>query len=416
MKVVFCAYDFVHKVGGPNVWLLRLLPALVSRGVDAKALFFSQDPLMSPTADALARMGVKIVVAQNPRFTEQKIQWIFEQLRNDPPDIFVPNLVLSSYYAGGWIRKSGIPTVGVLHSDDDFYRGVQDEFVFGDEFFRLSSLVCVSKYLYDEVSAKSPDNILLKVIPCGTPTSQKVAARSNASLKIAYVGRLEEEQKRISDVAMALCRAVEEVPGVEATIYGVGSAQSSVEKVLAQHGKGLPVRLAGMVPSDEILSHLLKHHVFVLLSDYEGLPIALMEAMACGLVPVCTDMRSGIPELVQHENNGLIVQNRGDDFVASIRRLKENTRLWNELSHRARKKVEEGYSAEACADRWYQLLTELRTASTTAKHFDSPSEIRLPPIRPGLAREDLRQVTWLLYFFKRIRRAIVRSFRSKNNE
>ncbi|WP_371821102.1 glycosyltransferase [Chloracidobacterium sp. D] len=38
--------------------------------------------------------------------------------------------------------------------------------------------------------------------------------------------------------------------------------------------------------------------MFVLLSDYEGLPIALMEAMATGLVPICTAMRSGIGQLV----------------------------------------------------------------------------------------------------------------------
>jgi hypothetical protein len=117
--------------------------------------------------------------------------------------------------------------------------------------------------------------------------------------------------------------------------------------------------------------------------------------------------------LVQHEYSGLIVQDRGDDFVASIRRLKENTRLWNKLSHSARKKVEEGYSTEVCADRWYQLLTELNAASTTAKHFDSPGEIRLPPIHPGLAREDLRQVAWPLYFLNKVRSAFVRILKAK---
>jgi hypothetical protein len=52
-------------------------------------------------------------------------------------------------------------------------------------------------------------------------------------------------------------------------------------------------------------------------------------------------------------------------------------------------------------------------ASTTAKHFDSPGEIRLPPIHPGLAREDLRQVAWPLYFLNKVRSAFVRILKAK---
>ncbi|QUV81159.1 glycosyltransferase [Chloracidobacterium sp. D] len=54
----------------------------------------------------------------------------------------------------------------------------------------------------------------------------------------------------------------------------------------------------GLVDNARIQALMAEHHMFVLLSDYEGLPIALMEAMATGLVPICTAMRSGIGQLV----------------------------------------------------------------------------------------------------------------------
>lgn len=395
--MVFCAYDFVKKVGGPNVWLLRLLPALIKRGVNVSVLFFSQDPSNSPTAEALSNDGVKVSVSHHLRFTEQKIQWLFERLEEDPPDIFVPNLMVPAYYASGWLRDRGIPTVGVLHSDDSFHRGLQDEFVFGEEFFRLSGLVCVSNYLCNEVSAKSPRSTILRTIPCGAPTSAIVANRSKDNLKLVYVGRLVEEQKRISDVAKALCRVVAEVPGVEATIYGIGPAETSIKKIWAEYGQGLPLHLAGMMPSKEIQTHLLKHDVFVLLSDYEGLPIALMEAMGCGLVPVCTDMRSGIPELVRHGFSGLIVKDRGDDFISAIITLKENLSLWEELSHNAKKIIDVGYDVEICADKWHQLLKELYKKSNRQK-IEFPKSIQLPKTNKYLTREDKRRVSLPIYY------------------
>jgi glycosyltransferase involved in cell wall biosynthesis len=402
MKVVFCAYDFVNKVGGPNVWLLRLLPALLQRGVQVKALFMSQDPASSPTAAALARQGVETVVVGHFPTTEQKVGWILEQLRRDPPDVFVPNLAVPGYYAGGWVRQAGIPTVGVLHSDDDFHRGLQEQFVFGDEFFRVSGLACVSEFLQQEVSQRGPRNIDVRKIPCGAPLPTGQVLPPAGKLKLVYVGRLEEQQKRISEVALALCRAVREIPGVEATLFGEGSAHDTVENILSVQGAGLAVHLAGKVSSAEIQRHLLEQHVLVLLSDFEGLPIALMEAMACGLVPVCKLISSGVPELVEHEVNGLLVTDRGDDFVAAVRRLKDDPQLWQRLSTNARQKIANGYSDEACDDRWYQFLVELCNRSRSGAAIKIPQKISLPPVHPWLAREDFRKPPAATVFVNRV--------------
>jgi hypothetical protein len=77
-------------------------------------------------------------------FTERHVQWILDRVVEDPPDVFVPNLMVPAFYAGRWVRQAGIPTVGVLHSDDCFHRGIVSEFVCGSNAYRLSALVCVS--------------------------------------------------------------------------------------------------------------------------------------------------------------------------------------------------------------------------------------------------------------------------------
>ena len=55
-----------------------------------------------------------------------------------------------------------------------------------------------------------------------------------------------------------------------------------------------------------------------------GLPIALIEAMACGVVPICLQTRSGF---VEHGVTGLLVRDRGKDFIAAVQRLRQEPLL-----------------------------------------------------------------------------------------
>jgi colanic acid/amylovoran biosynthesis glycosyltransferase len=71
----------------------------------------------------------------------------------------------------------------------------------------------------------------------------------------------------------------------------------------------------------------------VLLSDYEGLPVSVLEAMASGVVPICLDTRSGTQEAIQHGVNGLIVKDRADDFFTSVEALQGDPAWWEEAIH-----------------------------------------------------------------------------------
>jgi glycosyltransferase involved in cell wall biosynthesis len=350
--------------------------------------------LSGPTLEALREEGFECPSVPCEGSSELRVRWILDRLLENPPDVFIPNLVIPAYHASRWVRSAGIPTVGILHSDDAFYRGIQEEFVFGDPELAVSDLVCVSHELERQVTGRTPGHTNVSRIPYGVPIPAEGIRSSNPpSLRIAYVGRLAEEQKRISLVARALCRVVREVEGTEAVLYGEGPERDQVESILSLEGSGLAVRLAGRIPSEEIQEQLLDCDIVVLLSDYEGLPIALLEAMACGCVPVCLKMRSGIPELVVDGVTGLLVEDRDEGFVEAIRRLRGNPGFLAELSANARAKVKEEFSIEANADAWAALLTELAEKSTRKKAIRIPSRIKLPPVHPALAAEDPRGET-----------------------
>src|SRR6266571_3140301 len=123
--------------------------------------------------------------------------------------------------------------LGICHvgADHFLYPGFLDEFVLGRAAYQVSAFVCMSKYLEQDVLKRRPEGILVRRIPCGVSIPEDVAKKPNGRLRLAYVGRLAEEAKRISEVTRALCRAVREVPGTEAFIYGDGEDRSAVEHI-----------------------------------------------------------------------------------------------------------------------------------------------------------------------------------------
>jgi glycosyltransferase involved in cell wall biosynthesis len=390
LRVTFCIYDEPDSVGGPVTWVQRLLPSLRDHGIDARCLFLLHWGDTGPALAALRREGFDCQAVLAHERTEDRVRWILDRLRENPPDVFVPNLVVAGYFAARWAREAGIPTVGVLHADGNIYRGLQTEFVFGAEAFRVSAVVCVSRELERQVLARRPAATLVRRIPYGVPVPPTKVERTPQTLRIAFVGRLAEEQKRISDVTRALCKSVRDVPGTEAVIYGDGPDRAAVERILATEGRGLDVRLKGRIASEEVQQRLLNCDVIVLLSDYEGLPIALMEAMACGCVPVCLRIRSGIPELVRDGVTGLLVDDRGEDFVRAIRRLRDDPGLWQSLSAAARASIAASFSDTQSAAQWAGLIHHLHGASGAKRTIRIPRRLSLPSVNPGLASADLR--------------------------
>jgi glycosyltransferase involved in cell wall biosynthesis len=88
-------------------------------------------------------------------------------------------------------------------------------------------------------------------------------------------------------------------------IYGTGPEEHRLRRTFAR--TGVPVAFRGMATGDELAQAFRKADVFVMPSLEEGLPLALLEAMGSGL-PVVATAVGGIPEVVRHGVNGLLVE------------------------------------------------------------------------------------------------------------
>lgn len=122
---------------------------------------------------------------------------------------------------------------------------------------------------------------------------------------IAGAGRL-SDQKNFSLLINAFSRLAPEFPDYDLIIYGEGDKRGELERLAAAHGLSSRVSLPGNIRN--IADEMEKNSIFVLSSDYEGMPNVLMEAMALGLPCISTDCPCGGPRfLIQNNENGLLV-------------------------------------------------------------------------------------------------------------
>ena len=126
----------------------------------------------------------------------------------------------------------------------------------------------------------------------------------NEIYTISSAGRL-EKQKNFMLLIDAFEEAFLENENVILQIYGEGSEKNKLEDYIATKKSAQRIRLMGRTND---IAHVYEHSdLFVLSSDFEGMPNALIEAMACGLPCVSTDCPTGPSDLIEDKKSGTLV-------------------------------------------------------------------------------------------------------------
>jgi len=200
-------------------------------------------------------------------------------------------------------------------------------------------------------------------------------------MRVAYVGRIVEEQKQILKLTQSFCWVASKIEDIEFGIYGDGPDSENVNKIIALNKAESKVHYFGPVNPAKVHEVISTYHAFTLMSDFEGMPIALLEVMACGLVPVCLAEKSGVNEILKDSENGLIVTDREESYYNAILCLKNNPELWNRLSENAIKTIEQEYSTDINNHRWLHLLDKLYNPNINSK-FRLPWRISVNEFEP----------------------------------
>ena len=161
------------------------------------------------------------------------------------------------------------------------------------------------------------------------------------------------EKKGLDDAIHAFARFAARHPKATFTIAGEGPLLGALEKLRDDLGLTSRITFAGFLKGNDLCKLYHASHVFIhpsrLMEDgnQEGIPNAMLEAMATGL-PVIATLHGGIPEAVRQDVTGFLVRERDvDGLYHAITRLLETPGQWQTMSAAASADVRENFEATA---------------------------------------------------------------------
>ncbi len=183
----------------------------------------------------------------------------------------------------------------------------------------------------------------------------------NGGPLLLSVGRL-VYQKGHEYLVHAMPRILGRYPDTKAVICGEGALRSALERQISELGLEDCVKLLGN--RNDISQYLASADVFVLPSRWEGLPVALLEAMAAGL-PVVATRVEGVDEVVENERQGLLVPPQDSNALAeALLQLIGDPQLRKQMGAAARHRIQTHYTLDIMCEKYLQVMTSFVRPST----------------------------------------------------
>ena len=176
--------------------------------------------------------------------------------------------------------------------------------------------------------------------------------------RIIAVGRL-DYQKGFDRLLQAwkLVQETGRYDGWRLDIFGQGEWRDMLENFIRNNGMETTARVNA--PTKDIAAEYADSAMLVMSSHYEGFPMVMIEAMACGLPVVTFDFKCGPKDIVRDGRNGILVPN--DDIAAlaqGMMRMMDDDDARRRMSDEARKVVDE-YSEARVMGMWKELFEDL---------------------------------------------------------
>ncbi len=254
-------------------------------------------------------------------------------------------------------KLAGIPFSISIHGPHIFFDGLHwalDKKTEHSKFIATIGHYCTSQMmLYSDKAHWSKFNI----VRCGVDLAQfDYQAPKGRAKKLVYVGRLSAE-KGLPILFDSLTQLKDQQIDVELTILGDGEDRQFLEQLCKQNQIDDRVHFAGFVDQTTIAATLRQSDIFVLPSFAEGIPVALMEAMAMG-IPVIATYVGGVTELVINDETGLVVSPADSaGLAAAIARYESSPMLCKRLAKKAREKVSTEFNIEDQVDKLARLFS-----------------------------------------------------------
>jgi len=235
------------------------------------------------------------------------------------------------------VYDAGRAVILILHGDDEYYYDLamkHDRVV--------HAYVAYSRRIHQQLRARLPHRAGdVYYMPYGIPLPGRQRTPSPGPLRLIFAGRLEHGQKGVLDLPAIDARLQDMHVDVTWTVVGDGP---HAKELRASWPESPRVRYRGMLTRSHTVDVVADHDVFVLPTRMEGFPVALLEAMGAGVVPVVSNIESGVPDAVTADVTGLLPEvGDVDGFASALARLARDSETLERMSANGRMLVRDRF-------------------------------------------------------------------------
>lgn len=305
-------------------------------------LLFCQNVYMPTMCKVYAKLkevyGVKIIAClhANPDMTLNKNSWSLTRKH-----LYIKDLVRS--IRNRFIGDSYVEEMRMAYQLSDRYVLLSERFI--PIFTKILRLKKDSK----------------KLIGVNNPATFKQQEPSIISLKeniVLVVGRMEEGQKRISNILTAWKEILHRHNNWKLVIVGEGpDLEYYKKKSSAMHLSN--IEFTGS--SNHVEKYYAKAKIFLMTSIWEGFSMTLVESLSFGCVPVVIDNFAAVHDII-NGNNGIVTpSNKLDTFIDAINSLMTNSDLLKDMAQKAISSSVEKFDKDKIINRWIKIISDINS-------------------------------------------------------
>ncbi len=267
--------------------------------------------------------------------------WNFYYLSNKLKKL-IPNttslLIAHDWLELGMISSLGLknPVIQFLHSDSPYYYDLAKKFSDWIDCF-----ICVSKLIKYNLSILLPSRINDIQYFKMPVLNIDVYRREGKDIRLLFVGR-NDFAKGYHLLPQIDSLLIDRGIKVEWNITGKGTN----DNICKERFRRKTIKFHGDISQNHLVNLYLNSDIIVLPTFMEGTPLAIIEAMKCGVVPIVNKLPGGIDELIKDGFNGFKVQNNEpENYANKIQLLSENKNILQFLSENASSLANSNYDA-----------------------------------------------------------------------
>lgn len=368
------------ELGGSTTFLLN-----IARGLKKKKIPFLICSLEShhPMRKDFAEFDDHIEVLDDKKqIFEDRIRLLLQKLHEFQPTHVIGALGPSSLEVFRYLPR-GVGRIGMIQSDDP---GPYQTLRLYQQYIAAVAGVSrriIAKLKHDSVLGKKKVGDVRYGVNMPPLRKKRTIFCGQRPLRILYCGRIVEEQKRISLLPLILKDLDKAGLNYEMTMAGKGVELNKMVDLLEPWVRRKRVHITGGLDQKAVSHSMAKNDIFLLFSDYEGLPLALLEAMGHGLVPVVSDLGQDFRDLVHGTGGRLVNPKVIKDYAKAILEVAKRPNSFFKNSILCQRKCRNDYSIEAMTNRWISFLKRI---DGTNVERDLCQEVR--NIRPPLQLEN----------------------------